>query len=184
MIAATQSNHPLGLIGSPEVLEVATQRMRQSNLRITKPRLAIIRTMMRFDGPISIERLHQEIGKDSCDLVTLYRCASTFERLGIVRRSYQHNGTCLFELNVGQAHRSHVVCRSCNRTERVDGTGLDDVLRSLQDRGFSDVGFVAQFFGVCSACRQAATDRMSGIRVERQMSPGIATSNSIDSASL
>ena len=163
MIAATQSSHPLAavsgqnLAGSP--LEEARTRIRQAQMRITKPRIAIIESLIRHEGPLSIERIHQEMGTDVCDLVTVYRCLSAFENLSMVRRSYLHNGTCLYELTIGAARHYHIVCKSCGKTDRVDYFPIEGVERMLQDRGYTQVSHVVEFFGVCPACQKAAPTR-------------------------
>ncbi len=101
MIAATQSNHPLatnaGARSNEAFLHEACNRIRNAGMRVTKPRVALVEALLKQAGPVSIERIHQEVGVDSCDLVTIYRCLAAFEGLGLVRRSYQHNGTCLYE---------------------------------------------------------------------------------------
>lgn len=160
MIAATHSNHPLATVSTPasmkSTLNEARARIRLAGLRITKPRLALIEALQQHQGPVSIERIHQEVGTDACDLVTVYRCLAAFEQLGMVRRSYLHNGTCLYELTLGQAaHRYHIVCKTCGTAEPVDyllATGIEQV---LQARGYTQVSHVVEFFGLCPKCQPA-----------------------------
>ena len=174
MIAATQSNHPLGNIakqgsgGSP--LEEARARIRSAQMRITKPRIAIIESLVKHEGPVSIERIHQDIGVNVCDLVTVYRCLSAFVNLGLVRRSYLHNGTCLYELTLGPQHHYHIVCKACGQTERVDYFSVEGMERMLQDRGYTEVSHVVGFYGICPACQKATPGRA--------VSPGAAATRS------
>ena len=163
MIAATQSNHPLAAVSSqgPAVspLDEARTRIRQAQMRITKPRIAIIESLLRHEGPISIERIHQEMGIEVCDLVTVYRCLSAFENLGMVRRSYLHNGTCLYELTIGTSRHYHIVCKSCGKTDRVDYFPVESMERMLQERGYTEISHVVEFFGVCPSCQKIAPRR-------------------------
>ena len=164
MIAATQSNHPLGEVSSPgerDQVGDARTHIRRAQLRITKPRIAIIESLKEHKGPISIERIHQEIGEDVCDLVTVYRCLSIFETHGIVRRSYLHNGTCLYELTVGTVRNYHIICKSCGQTEHVDYFPVEGIKRMLEDRGYAEVSHVVEFFGLCPACQPAVPVRES-----------------------
>ena len=128
-------------------------------MRITKPRVAIIESLLTHSGPVSIERIHQEMGADVCDLVTVYRCLSAFESLDMVRRSYLHNGTCLYELTLGAQRHYHIVCKSCGSTERVDYFPVEGIQRMLTERGYSNLSHVVEFFGVCPKCQQAAPAR-------------------------
>lgn len=163
MISATQSNHPLAAVASsvpPEsALEEARSRIRQARMRITKPRLAIIESLQRHEGPVSIERIHQELGAKVCDLVTVYRCLAAFEQLGMVRRSYLHNGTCLYELTLGTPRHYHIICKACGATDRVDYFPVEGVERLLQERGYTQVSHVVAFFGMCPQCQQTAPAR-------------------------
>ncbi len=159
MISATQSNHPLasvtGSVPAESTLDEARNRIRQARMRITKPRIAIVESLHRHEGPISIERIHQDVGIGVCDLVTVYRCLAAFEELGMVRRSYLHNGTCLYELTLGTPRHYHIVCKACGSTDRVDYFPVEGIERLLQERGYTQVSHVVEFFGVCPKCQQA-----------------------------
>ena len=99
------------------------------------------------------------MGADVCDLVTVYRCLSAFERLDMVRRSYLHNGTCLYEVTLGGQRHYHIICKSCGATDRVDYFPVEGVMRMLTERGYAGISHVVEFFGVCPACQQVAPNR-------------------------
>jgi Fur family ferric uptake transcriptional regulator len=166
MIAATQSNHPLaGVLTSKAVdpLVEAIARMRKSGMRITKPRIAMIEALIRRTAPVAIESLHQDLSSVSCDLVTVYRCLAAFETIGIVRRSFQHNGTSMYELVLtAQPKHYHIVCKRCGATEPVDYFQIEGVERVLRERGYAELTHLVEFFGVCPACQQqAAANRLA-----------------------
>lgn len=171
MISATQSNHPLAAVGngaSPEsALDLARSRIRGAGMRITKPRVAIIESLQRHAGPVSIERIHQEMGAGVCDLVTVYRCLAAFEQLGMVRRSYLHNGTCLYELTLQSPQHYHIICKSCGATDRVEYFPVEGIERLLQDRGYTEVSHVVEFFGICPKCQPANRQVIPSVLKER-----------------
>lgn len=136
-------------------------------MRITKPRLAIIGALHRHEGPISIERVHQEMGAGVCDLVTVYRCLAAFEEIGLVRRSYLHTGTCLYELTLDSARHHHIVCKVCSATERIDCFPVEGVERLLTERGYTQISHVVEFFGVCPRCRSTAPARGAAPPIRR-----------------
>ena len=168
MISATQSNHPLAAVGtgaaSESTIDAARARIRTAGMRITKPRIAIIEALQRHEGPISIERIHQHMGASVCDLVTVYRCLAAFEQLGMVRRSYLHNGTCLYELTLVAPRHYHIICKHCGTSDRVEYFPVEGIERLLQERGYTQVSHVVEFFGVCPKCQPANA---------RQAAPGI-----------
>ncbi|MGE4112220.1 MAG: Fur family transcriptional regulator [Burkholderiales bacterium] len=169
MISATQSNHPLaaGSVESAAIppLAEARARIRNAGMRITRPRIAILESLLRHAGPVSIERIHQDIGVKVCDLVTVYRCLSAFETLDMVRRSYLHNGTCLYEITLSPVRHYHIVCKSCGKTDRVDYFSVEGMERIILDRGYTQVSHVVEFFGVCPACQQAVPARGTSVTI-------------------
>lgn len=131
-------------------------------MRITKPRVSLLETLARLARPVPIEALHQQLDKAACDLVTVYRCLAAFEDIGLVRRSFLHNGTSLYELTPsGSPQHYHVVCKSCGQTERVDYFPIDGAERVLRERGYTNVTHLVEFFGLCPACQTAAPRRES-----------------------
>jgi len=162
MIASTQTNHPLtgnGKMPSKATpVELATAKLKSAGLRITQPRLAILAALSKRAQPTSIEQLHEDVGADNCDLVTVYRCMAAFEDIGLVRRAFFHNGTALYEINLGQPTRYHVVCKSTNRVDELDAETSEELRRAieavqekLRARGYADVGHIVEFFGVAPA---------------------------------
>ncbi|GIK99802.1 MAG: hypothetical protein BroJett029_40110 [Alphaproteobacteria bacterium] len=166
MIASTQTNHPLvpgqdaHLAGN--TLEAACDRLRAAGMRITQPRIAILTAIIDRGRPTSIEQIHGELAPGSCDLVTVYRCLAAFERIGLVRRSFFHNGTSLYELNTGDAHRYHVVCKATNGLAPIAPeltAELRESIRRIEDSlrqaGYENVSHVVEFFGVAPEAAKA-----------------------------
>lgn len=160
MIASTQTNHPLSGNGKLAArtlapIELATTKLKSAGLRITQPRVALLTALGNRNAPSSIEQLHVEVGAENCDLVTVYRCMAAFEGIGLVRRAFFHNGTALYEINLGQPTRYHVVCKATNRVEELDSETADELRRAievvqekLRARGFADVSHMVEFFGL------------------------------------
>lgn len=124
-------------------------------MRITQPRIAILTAIINRGQPTSIEQIHDELAAGSCDLVTVYRCLGAFERIGIVRRSFFHNGTSLYDVNLDETNRYHVVCKESNRVDPIAPALTDELRRSinqieesLRAAGYNDVSHVVEFFGV------------------------------------
>lgn len=157
MIASTQTNHPLAgsVPKAPSAVELATAKLKSAGLRITQPRLAILAALSKRSHPSSIEQLHDDVGSENCDLVTVYRCVAAFEEIGVVRRAFFHNGTAMYEMNVGRPARYHVVCKRTNKVEELDAETTEELRRAieavqekLRSRGYADLGHIVEFFGV------------------------------------
>lgn len=160
MIAATQSNHPLAGVSLPpskDPISDACESLRKAGMRITRPRVALITALARHSDPVAIEPLHAELADERCDLVTVYRCLAAFEKIGIVRRSFRHNGTSLYELQLSSRPKHyHIACKECGALEPVDYFPIEGVERVLRARGYSELTHLVEFFGVCPTCQQKA----------------------------
>ena len=162
MIASTQTNHPLVDLQNgtqaQSPLDLACAHLKSAGLRITQPRIAILTALIKRGQPTSIEQIHGDLREGSCDLVTVYRCMAAFEEIGLVRRSFFHNGTSLYVVNLGGANRYHVICKDTNRLEALDESTVAElrlcvqqVENILRSRGYEDVSHVVEFFGVAPA---------------------------------
>src|SRR5262249_4109499 len=158
MIPSPQTNHPLPQPkpdpDTPSATELAPAKLKSAGLRITRPRLTILAALNKRSQPTSIEELHESLGQKSCDLVTVYRCMAAFEEIGLVRRAFFHNGTALYEINLGQPTRYHVVCKATNRVDELDAELSDELRRAIETvqeklraRGYIDIGHIGEFFG-------------------------------------
>jgi Fur family ferric uptake transcriptional regulator len=147
---------------TPEAsLDLACARLRKAQMRITQPRVAIISVLAKLSTPVSIEDLHARLETRSCDLVTVYRCLAAFEEVGLVRRTFHYTGTCLYELVLsGRPDRYHVICRVCNAVESLDAFPVDAAAIILQQRGYTQLNHVVEFFGTCPACRKKGGGRL------------------------
>jgi len=160
MIASSQTNSPLvdgksSPIKAQSPLDVACARLKAAGLRITQPRIAILAALAKRGQPTTIEQLHADLESGSCDLVTVYRCLSAFEDIGLVRRSFFHNGTSLYALSLGEDHPYHVICKETNRVQEIDPQTTLELRRNvvqieelLKARGYNNVTHVVEFFGL------------------------------------
>lgn len=174
MIASTQTNHPLVPSKDPRsaanALDAACARLRAAGMRITQPRIAILTVIINRAQPTSIEQIHGELEPGSCDLVTVYRCLGAFERIGLVRRSFFHNGTSLYELNAGETNRYHVVCKATNRVAPIAPEltaelreSIRRIEENLRQAGYENVSHVVEFFGVAPAGTPARTAQLGSV---------------------
>lgn len=168
MIASTQTNHPIvGVKNAKDQtpVEVACYKLKEAGLRITQPRVAILAALIKSGRPTSIDSLHSELGPNSCDIVTVYRCMAAFESIGLVRRAFLINGTSLYEINLGDPNRYHVVCKQTNAVEELDAASASELRRAVQTveealraKGFTEVGHIVEFFGKSPATHRAQSE--------------------------
>jgi Fur family ferric uptake transcriptional regulator len=160
MLASIQTNPPSNKPKSSgsmaqTPINLACARLKAAGLRITQPRVSILSVLIKRGEPTSIEQIHDSMTQGACDLVTVYRCLSAFENIGLVRRSFFHNGTCLYTIAFGEKNPYYVISKDTNRVHEIDeGTTaelrravgeIEDILRS---RGYKEVVHVVEFFAL------------------------------------
>jgi Fur family ferric uptake transcriptional regulator len=168
MIASTQTNHPIAGVKDAKgqtPVELACVKLKDAGLRITQPRVAILAALIRAGRPTSIDSLHGELGANSCDIVTVYRCMAAFESIGLVRRAYLVNGTSLYEINLGDPNRYHVVCKQTNRVDELGTASANELRRAIQvvedalrAQGYDEVGHIVEFFGKSPAASRTTAE--------------------------
>jgi len=165
MVASNHTAHPVSdeaaqSTASESPLNLACARLKSAGLRITQPRIAILGALIARGQPTSIENLHADLKDGACDLVTVYRCLAAFEQIGLVKRSFYHNGTALYAINLGASNAYHVICKETNQVTAIDAdttaqlrAAVESVEQVLKERGYTDVTHVVEFFAVAPKTR-------------------------------
>jgi Fe2+ or Zn2+ uptake regulation protein len=142
--------HPL----PTALLESALQTLRQHGSRVTGPRRAILGILTAEHGPFTAEELHARIAKGGCDLVTVYRSLAAMEELNLVRRCDFGDGSYRYEINTGEHHHHHIVCRVCHGAETLDLCVADGLERMARQMGYANVTHALEIFGICPGCQK------------------------------
>lgn len=132
------------------IVHEAISILRNHGLRVTEQRKAILQALAKSDSPTSAEETHGKLPKNTCDLVTAYRCLDQFEKAGVIELGVRENGTKVYSLSHG--HHHHLSCRDCGRTEKIDlcmGKELEAAAKSF---GFVEISHVMEVFGKCPNC--------------------------------
>lgn len=130
---------------------MALTRLRESALRITRPRKAMLRVLVSTPAPLSVEALHLAIGSGVADLATVYRSIEAFEKTGVVQRHPLENGKSLYDL-ARHGHHHHVICRKCGRTDDIEGCAARPFENTARKLGYQAVSHVFEIYGVCDRC--------------------------------
>jgi Fe2+ or Zn2+ uptake regulation protein len=138
----------------PAVHAECAARLRKAGLRVTEPRLALLALLGRCPQPVTIERLFELMGDDGCDLVTIYRTVSAFEKAGLVYRSgFSDRGAALYSSQTGSPRRYPLVRKGSAVVEHLDETStgelqtaIDHVVQRLKARGYGELDYIVEFF--------------------------------------
>lgn len=146
-------------------IEYACSRLKSAGMRITQPRISILRSLINRSVPASIEQIHSDLPPDTCDLVTVYRCLSVFEDIGLVRLSYFHNGASVYQITINaEATPYHIITKGENKVAELDAESsaeLRAVISKIEDKlraqGHEKVSHILEFF-VAGASQEDGTD--------------------------
>lgn len=158
MIASTQTNQPFAGAGSRaggDYMQRAINRLRAASMRVTRSRLKLLEALS-SGVPMSIEELYEAAGQQNCDIVTVYRGMVAFEQVGIVRRSFRHDGALLFECDLGRPPQYRINCKATGEIHIMDvnttrklRAAIESAEEILRARGFHDVTHRLEFSAVC-----------------------------------
>ncbi len=133
-----------------------TTVLREASLRVTRPRLAVLRAVHRhphLDTEALIALVRTEVPTVSTQAV--YDVLRVLTDARLVRRFQPAGATARYEARVGDNHH-HVVCRSCGRIDDVDcAVGRAPCLTASVDHGFVVDEAEVVFWGTCPACATA-----------------------------
>ena len=129
------------------------QLLRSADLRITRPRLAVLGAVHdhpHADTDSILRAVRDDLGDVSHQAV--YDVLRALTTAGLVRRIQPSGSVARYESRVGDNHH-HVVCRSCGVIADVDcAVGETPCLIASDDRGFVIDEAEVVYWGVCSDC--------------------------------
>jgi Fe2+ or Zn2+ uptake regulation protein len=138
----------------------STALLRGAGLRVTRPRLAVLRALRaapHSDAQHVAHVVRSDIGGVSVQAV--YDVLHALAAAGLVRRVEPAGSSALFELRVGDNHH-HIVCRVCGTATDVDcAVGSAPCLDPSQTHGFLLDEAEVTFWGVCPGCQAAASTK-------------------------
>jgi len=141
---------------STESVPIA-QKLRAKSRKITGPRRVIIAALEKQAHPLTIREIYQAIGKERCDLATIYRSMHMLETMRIVQRFDFGDGVARYELvrHADDEHHHHLICTDCSKVVEIDQCFPEELERRIAvGNGFSKITHKLEFFGVCPSCQE------------------------------
>ena len=140
--------------GSDDRIEAAVLRMKEKAMRVTSPRLAMLKVLAAAKHPLSAEQVQEAAGDDKLDLVTIYRSLGAMDDAGIVQRHPLERGRSLYALVSPGHHHHHVICRRCGRIDRLPGCDTSRLEAAARTKGYAELTHIMEIYGICPACTQ------------------------------
>ena len=132
------------------------QLLRDAQLRVTRPRLAVLEAVGRqphLDTESVIAAVREDVGMVSHQAV--YDVLRALTDAGLLRRIQPTGSVARYEARVGDNHH-HVVCRGCGSIADVDcATGAAPCLTASEDHGYAIDEAEVVYWGTCPTCAAA-----------------------------
>ena len=127
--------------------------LKKAKIRLTAPRLSILKVLLSADAPLTQENIAEKLGKDSPDKVTIYRTLETFIEANVVHKAFLKHRTWHYELahhcSEHQCH-PHFTCTKCGQTHCL--TQINVPLAPKTYKGFLIQHQQVRFDGICPTC--------------------------------
>ncbi len=136
--------------------ERADQLLRDSGLRVTKPRMAVLTALLEAHRPVSAQDLLDSLSRDGIDSVTVYRTLNTLVEENIAQAVGTTERGRRFEVHAGdgcQVDHPHLQCRSCGDMACMEQGLLPASLVPTVIAGFLVEKATLYLTGVCAKCR-------------------------------
>jgi Fur family ferric uptake transcriptional regulator len=133
--------------------------LRSSGLRVTTPRLAVLRaagSMPHATADDIVTALAAELPTTSHQAV--YGVLNALTGVGLVRRIEPAGSPARYERRTGDNHH-HIVCTLCGAIEDVDcAVGHSPCLTPSETHGFAVTTAEVTYWGICERCAAAERD--------------------------
>ncbi len=103
-------------------MDVSEQRLRERGLRVTRPRLTVLK-ILGEGGHLEVDEIANQVRArlDSVSTQAVYDVLGALARAGLARRIEPAGSPARYEARTGDNHH-HVVCRACGQIGDIDCT--------------------------------------------------------------
>jgi Fe2+ or Zn2+ uptake regulation protein len=135
-------------------------RLRSEDVRFTRARRLVIRTLAEAEGPLAAGELHRGLAQ-VVPLSSLYRTLAVLEESRVIAKQHDGLGRGRYELAEWlTGHHHHLVCESCGEVRDVAvSPETEQTVTTLVDRiaaraGYQATGHRIDIQGTCRTCRE------------------------------
>jgi Fur family ferric uptake transcriptional regulator len=136
-------------------------RLKNSGLKTTKSRKAILDILIKSNQPMAAEEIFLALKEEqlTINLSTVYRTLESLENKDLVTKiSIMDDDRMLFEYNKS-GHRHYLVCVTCKKIVTVQNCPLGSYERTLENEThFNIIGHKLYLYGYCEDCQRRNGD--------------------------
>ena len=142
-----------------EFQELAFDAMKEANLRITKPRLAVIECLAQSEVPLSPKSIYDSVLKNGglkIDQVSVYRILEAFAQLNLIHQVFP-SGDYLPCTTRCEHNPNHIIlnCTKCGKVTEIhlDWNYINKIFENVKNKfDFEPEKQMFQIDGKCTQC--------------------------------
>jgi len=132
--------------------------LKHNNLKFTKQREAVLKTMYNNDEHFSPESLYMLIKENypklNVGIATVYRTLNLLEESDIVTSLSFGSSGKKFEL-ANKPHHDHMICKMCDEIIEFEDEKIEKKQEEIASKyGFKLTSHLMQLYGICSKCQK------------------------------
>jgi Fur family ferric uptake transcriptional regulator len=135
-------------------------KLSKSGGRVTKERVALMRSICNYDGHFSAEDLQRTLLESGVkvSLPTVYRNLPVLVEAGIIRRTSlleeASSQAATYEHIYGKPHHDHLLCVGCGARVEFVYPAIEVLQEAVaREHGYELTGHHLELVGLCPACR-------------------------------
>lgn len=140
--------------------DLAFEALKEADLRITKPRLAVIECLGRSEIPLSPKNIYETVlkkGDVKIDQVSVYRILEAFAQLQLIHQVFP-SGDYLPCTTRCEHDPNHIIlnCTKCGKVTEIhlDWNDIHKIFENIKNNfNFEPAKQIFQIDGICAQCR-------------------------------
>lgn len=164
MTGANDSDSSIVTISATDWERLVVAAFRNGQIRLTKPRRAIIAWIAGQHALFSTEAMAAAVATlpERIGRATAYRMVEHLRETGWLSRIRTERGLYAYARTL-PGHHHHAICTRCGTTLIIEGcAALDSLYALLETQGFVVQNHILELTGRCQRCRLADEARNSG----------------------
>lgn len=138
-------------------LKEAVQQLRESGVRITPQRQAVLAYLIERDSHPTADEIYKALSPQfpSMSVATVYNNLKVFKESGLVQELTYGDASSRFDFHTH--HHYHIICSKCGKITDFQYPGLDEVENVAEHISrFQVTHHRMEIYGVCPKCQKEA----------------------------
>ncbi|MCF7857933.1 MAG: transcriptional repressor [Candidatus Cloacimonetes bacterium] len=139
-------------------IQIYREFLKSKNLKLTKPRLTILKAIFRNHEHFNVDNLYEQIRKKQSNVsrATIYRTIPLLLESGLIKLSLRCDSKDIYEHSYGHENHLHFICTNCGSIKEASFIKVEKLINQLAvDANFKITEYHLSARGLCENCRKS-----------------------------